>query len=89
MAEADKSPRTSRQLTAPELFREASRLIERGLIQLDMREYPCLECGRRDFKQREHARVYEQFTDTPTKLKNAAAKLDDMPGGFVPVTEAR
>lgn len=79
----------ARELSAPDLLRSAARLIERALIQLDMRESPCLECGTKLFAKFEHAKVYQSFSETPDKLKGAAEKLDQMPGGFKSITEGR
>jgi hypothetical protein len=77
------------QPDAPALLRQAAALVERALIQLDMREAPCLECGTRHFRNREHAKVYERLTDTPSKLVNTADMLENGPGGFAPITRSR
>lgn len=76
-----------KQRTAPELFRAAAALIEQALIQFDMREDHCLECGRKKFANFSHAIAYKQFGDTPRKLKDSADELDTH--GFKPVTEIR
>ncbi len=77
------------ELDAPDLLRSAARLIERALIQLDVRESNCLECGTRQFRNLAHAKVYEVTTDKPRQLQEAASRLENVPGGFVPVAKGR
>lgn len=57
------------------LLQSAARLIERALIQLDLSEAPCPCCDAGQFYNLEEARVYEQLSDTPTKLRHAAARV--------------
>lgn len=61
----------------PDMLRQAGRLIERAIVQLDMREYACLECGTKHFTNTNHARLYQQFTDTPGKLSTAADRFEN------------
>ncbi len=72
----------TKELDAPDLLRQAAALIERALIQFDVRESPCLECGRPHYRNMAHWKVYQQFTDMPTKLHGAADKLQET-GAFV------
>src|SRR3990167_7931844 len=62
--------------TAQQLFRQAAQLIETALVKIDMAEVPCPTCGTRLFRRRTAARIYEQFSDTPTKLRGAVDRLD-------------
>ncbi len=79
----------NKELPAPELLRNAGRLIERALLQLNMREQECGECGTRHFSNTSHAKVYERLTDVPLKLQTLASTLEDVDGGFKPITEGR
>ena len=58
------------------LLRAAARLVERALIKLDMTEAPCPHCAARLFENMDAARVYEQLTDLPEKLRNAAERVE-------------
>ena len=64
-------------LGAADLLRNAARLVERALIQLDMQEAACPHCDARTFANREHARVYEAVTNIPERLRNAAERLQE------------
>lgn len=70
----------NREMEAPELLRNAAKLVDRALLKLDMREYPCLECGTRHFRNRAHAKVYEALTNTPLRLQEAANRLENKDG---------
>lgn len=70
----------AREMDAPSLLRAAGRLIERALIKLDMREKPCGECGYRHFHNKLDARIYERFSNSPSKLNEAADELDTAAG---------
>ena len=65
------------EMKAPDLLRAAARLVDRAVLQLDMAPLPdCRECGRHRTSNVLHARIYEQLSDLPEKLKLAADKLD-------------
>lgn len=74
---------------APTLLREAAQLVDRALIQLDMREAPCASCGARHFNNKEHAKAYERLSDAPGRFVALAEQLENAPGGFVPITRSR
>lgn len=58
------------------LLRSAAKLVERVLIQLDTHADPCVTCGKREWRNPHHARLYERLTDTPERLRAAADALD-------------
>lgn len=66
---------TSRTEQVAALLDEAAQRIETALILLDMRESNCPTCNSRRFHNLAHARVYQQYTDTPRRLKDSAARL--------------
>ena len=68
---------TEQPKTPQQLFREAAAKIESALVLLDMRETACSTCGSRRFENFAHAKAYRAFTDTPTRLLEAADRLDD------------
>lgn len=57
------------------LLLSAARLIERALIQLDMGETKCADCGGRHFHNRTHAKAYERLTNTPARLRGTVTLL--------------
>ncbi len=72
----DQTHSDARTQDAPTLLRSAARLVEKALIQLDVKSAPCPHCATTLFHNREVARVYEMVTDTPDKLRRAAERLD-------------
>lgn len=65
------------EIGTADLLRSAARLVERTLIKLDMVEANCPTCEARLFRNREHARIYEQISDTPDKLRRLADRIDE------------
>jgi len=63
------------EMSADRLLEAAARLIERALIKLDTTAENCHECGRREWHNIDHAKIYERFTDTPSQLNDAAVQL--------------
>ena len=64
------------EMTAPAMLEAAARLVTRALGKLDTTEEPrCRECGLRRFANKEEARVYENLSPLPSRLRHAAAKL--------------
>jgi hypothetical protein len=64
----------NKQMRAPDLLRSAARLVEEALKQMDMTETACT-CGARHFHNPVDAKVHEQFSETPRKLRDAADRL--------------
>lgn len=63
-------------LNPPALLEAAARLVTRAIRQLDAtEEAPCPTCHLRRFRNKEEARVYESLSALPSRLRNAAAKL--------------
>lgn len=58
------------------LLKAAARLVERALGKLDMTAHDCPHCDRHLFLNLDHARIFEQFSELPAKLRNAATQLD-------------
>lgn len=58
------------------LFRRAAALLEQALIKLDATKDECGGCGRAHYRNKTEGVAYERFTDTPTKLHQAADILD-------------
>lgn len=75
MNTSDTTTSDATEQTVEILLESAARLIERALIKLDMRHHQCGECGAKRFRNRTQARVYEQFTDTPERLRRASAVI--------------
>lgn len=67
----------ARELNASALLRNAARLVERALIQLNTTEVRCQCCNDRLFENIDHAKVYEQFTDLSVKLRAAADRVSN------------
>lgn len=61
----------------PDLFRQAARLLETALIQLDAGTIDCAHCGGKRPRNRAEHTSYQRFTDWPEKLRQAAIKLDE------------
>lgn len=64
------------EMNAQGLLQAAARLIEKALIKLDTKSVDCPHCETQLFRNRDHGRVYERLSDTPTKLRNCAEVLD-------------
>lgn len=58
-----------------DLMRDAARLLETALVLLDTSSTACPHCGRKHFTDIAHARVYEQFSDAPERLRRAADRV--------------
>lgn len=62
---------------AAALLRQAARSIETALVLLDMRETKCSACCvKRHWTNPTHAKIYQQFTNTPHSLKTAAQQIE-------------
>jgi len=83
---ADDTNQKRPPVAAPERLRAAARHIEAALVLLDMRKQDCGECGTPHWANLDHARVYQQFTDTPQKLRDAARRIET--AGNAPKAEA-
>lgn len=69
---------------AAALLRQAARCIETALVLLDMRETKCSECcTKRHWSNPTHAKIYQQFTNTPHSLKTAAQHIESEVGNVV------
>lgn len=66
-------------LNTPGLLRAAAQLIERALVNLDVMHDACPGCGSARHRNKLEARIYEHFTNTPTRLRAAADRLDGHP----------
>jgi len=64
-------------MSAANLLRAAARLVTKALVKLEMTEAPCPHCDTRLFKNRDHAKIFEQLGDAAGKMKRAALKLDE------------
>jgi len=62
--------------TPAQLFREAAARIETALVLLNAREHDCTTCGAPIFDDKVEMRIYEQFTNTPEKLRVAAERVE-------------
>lgn len=71
--------------TPQALLREAAQKIETALVLLDTREKECGECGTRHWANLKQARIYQKFTDTPHKLREAATQLDNNATTVAPI----
>lgn len=59
------------------LLRQAAKNIETALVMLDMRETKCAACcTKRHWSNPTHAKIYQQFTNTPHSLKTAAQQIE-------------
>ena len=63
--------------TPQQLLRDAATKIEAALVLLDMKEKTCQQCGDRRFVNFAHAKTYREFTNQPTRLREAADRLDE------------
>lgn len=63
--------------TPQELLRRAATLIDTALVLLDMKHAMCRECGSTHHENQTHYKVYQAFSDTPRKLTEAAARLEN------------
>lgn len=72
-------PEQAKELGAPDLLREAARLIDRALLKLDHRSAPCCTCSRMLQEHRGHGRVTEQVGGWPRRLRDMADELQKMP----------
>lgn len=70
----------NREMSASDLLRNAATLIDRALLKLDGTSAECAHCRSVQFKNRAQGRVYQQFAETPDKLKKAAARLENSEG---------
>jgi hypothetical protein len=57
------------------LLEAAAALVQRALAQLDVGESACVTCSARRFRNKDHARVYENLSAVPSRLRHASAKL--------------
>lgn len=64
------------EMDAPGLLNAAARLIDRALAKLDTTTVECPCCARLLVANTVHSRVYEQFAETPNKLRNASGLLE-------------
>jgi hypothetical protein len=74
-------------LDAPGLLAAAARLVDRALLKLDTAQAPCQVCGGALWKDRDHARVYEQLANIPDRLRKSVAQLQE--GHGKPVRPSR
>ena len=63
--------------TPQDLLRRASSLIETALVLLNMNHAMCTKCGSTHHENQTHYKVYQAFSDTPRKLTEAAARLEN------------
>lgn len=59
------------------LLEAAANLIERAVAQLDVEHDRCPGCGNKRFRNMAHARVFEQFAESPEKLRRASRRLQE------------
>jgi hypothetical protein len=57
-----------------EKLRQAALLVEEAVATLEAGGTACGGCGRRNFDNIYHARLYEQLSELPVKLRRAAAR---------------
>ena len=57
------------------LLEAAAALVQRALSQMDVQETSCDVCHARRFHNRDQARVYENLSAVPSRLRHAAARL--------------
>lgn len=62
--------------TAPDLLRQAARLILKAKQQLNLNEKPCGECSCRVFSNPVHMKAGERIGAMPTKLHEVADTLE-------------
>lgn len=67
-----------------ERLREAARLINKALLELDTKMVDCCTCQRPTFRNRLHAKIYEHLCGIPDKLLNDAERLDNAIGNMGP-----
>lgn len=58
-------------------LKSAARLIDQALLQLDTRGAPCRCCGKPTFANRAHAKVYENLSDLPARLRHQARAVEE------------
>ncbi len=76
------------EMSAPAMLEAAARLVTRALGKLDTTEEPrCKECGLRRFANKEEARVHENLSPLPSRLRHAAAKLQGSDQPAIPPEE--
>lgn len=66
----------NKDMSAPDQFRAAARLINRALLLLDVKQENCGCCGQVSFTNYPHAKAYEKFCNLPDRLVAAADELD-------------
>lgn len=75
-AEADRLALEPR--SPADLLRAAAALVEAALAQLDRTETLCGACGQKHGTVYDHWKIGQQFEALPEKLRNAAARLDNL-----------
>lgn len=61
---------------APELLREAARLINRALLQLDATSAPCMCCGRTLNRNKVHGHALDHLGAVVERLNDWAGKVE-------------
>lgn len=79
----------NQEMKASDLLRNAARLVDRAMLQLDHTFTPCRCCHVPVYRNTAQARIYERLTDTPEKLRGIADKLDEAAGRKAPASGAR
>lgn len=59
------------------LLREAAAKIEAALATLNTTQARCNCCRGKTFENYDHAKVFEMFSNSPEKLRQAANRLDN------------
>ena len=62
--------------TAQALLRDAAEKIADAMSMLDIQSAPCKECGSQHFENFAHGKTWMAIKEMPTKLRDAAARLD-------------
>lgn len=68
---------TPKPTEAAELLRRAAALVDDAMLLVNSTATQCHVCRRPIAEDHDQSRVYLQFTDLPTKLREAANRLDN------------
>lgn len=63
---------------ARKLLLAAAQKIDTGLLTLDLTSDECECCGRKNYRNWPHARIYDRMSNKPEHLKQIAAQCDEM-----------